>query len=135
MPASVKWLEAEKILLYQISEPFTWKELSDSVNHAIQMVEAVPHQQIGTILNVSGIFRIPTGSLERGHKILTRKPKNAGPVVLLNAHLVVRAFVGIVRLLYPAISDLIYFADDLESAQRLLQQVLQPSASAQPRPE
>jgi len=130
MGIEVNWLES-RILLYRLVPPFTWEELNQSLSQAINLVKAVPDQKVGTLLEVKGIISIPHGSLQRGSQVLKLKPPNAGPVVLVQAHPVIKAFCGMVKMLHPPIGKLIYFADDRASGLLLLRRVLKTKRPVQ----
>lgn len=123
MAIEVKWLEPG-VLLYQLNPPFSWRELQKSLDDSIAMVEAVPELTVGTVLDVNGIISIPQGALNKGANLLKRRPSNTGPVVLVRAHPIVKGFCGLIRLMYPAIGNLIHFADDIPSAVALLRRLL-----------
>ena len=124
MGIEVKWLEEPHILLFQLHPPFTWKELNQALDHSIQLVNGVPEHTVGTVLDVKGIISVPKGSIDRGMKLLRKKPDNAGPVVLIQAHPAIKAFCGVIRVLHPANGKLIHFAESRQSGVSVLRRVL-----------
>ncbi len=123
MAIDVRWLEPQ-ILLLKLYPPFTTKELNRVLEESIDMVNAIPDQVIGTVLDVKGIAHIPPGSIQKGIQLSRRKPDNAGPVVLIRAHPIFFGLARMVRIMHPPIGNLIHFADDEASGVRLLRKVL-----------
>jgi hypothetical protein len=111
MGIEVKWLEPQ-VLLFQLQPPFTWSELKCALDDSIVMVNAVPDQTVGTVLDVNGIINKLRGCVDRGMTLLRRKPDNAGPVMLIKVHPAIKAFYRLVRVLHPSTGRLIHFADD-----------------------
>jgi len=123
MPIDVRWLES-RILLFKLHPPFTSKALSQALDDSIEMVNAIPNQPVGTVLDVKGLINVPPGALQQGRKLSRVNRANVGPVVLIRAHPIVRGFTRIARTVYPPTGDLIHFADSQERGVLLLRNIL-----------
>jgi len=130
MPFPLRW-HAPQILYYHLQQPFTWDELNQSINQAIEMARSQPNREVGTLLDVAGVNHIPSGAIAHGIEVVKRKPANANYIVVLGAQPFVKGFHGIVRALFPAITRRVAFADDLETGAALLRQMMGEEAPTQ----
>ena len=120
MPIEVGWDNDEKTTLrYDYEGNWSWEELYEISNKALEMFNSVPHR-VDTIHNHTNSTYIPRGALSHAQRLLAQYPENWGISVVVGTNPLLKALMLVFRKVYRQMGERHFMAATLEQARQLL---------------
>lgn len=121
MTVTVRWLdEQQTIVLYELSEDWTWSELYPAFEQALDMEHSVQHR-VDVILELPPLLGIPPNAVSNIINIAQKQPANLRLSVFLTRRGYIKALLNVAAHLSPTVHDFYRFAETVDDAVALIE--------------